>query len=145
MTPEEFRRTVLPRILDAWDSRCFCRSEAFIRLVSLDLGSSALADAQILIHEIIEKRFVEKASVDKPAGRDGRSFTCPQCGTTCVVVWEQLSSAMDALHVEWPSAVVASGAVPYLVGFYGHEPPDEVDGLIRTRDPEVLLNARKSQ
>jgi hypothetical protein len=143
MTPKEFRRDVLPRVLEAWERGCFCSSPAFVRLVSLDLGPVALADAQVLIREIIEKRFQQDGPTDDHHSGDAvHRYSCPQCATKCEVIWEQFSINMDRSFVRWITPRVGDEpTVPYLVGFYGHGTPDHVEGFVRTASADQFLSS----
>jgi hypothetical protein len=51
MTPDEFQHRVLPALLAAWESACFCRCPDFLKLLSFNfedykIDPVALADSE---------------------------------------------------------------------------------------------------
>ena len=68
MTPDEFHHSILPTILTAWERGCFCHSPGFLKLVSFNfedygIGPMAVVDSEILIAEIIGRRFVREGQL----------------------------------------------------------------------------------
>jgi hypothetical protein len=140
MPPDEFRRDVLPLVVEAWTRRCFCDSTAFTRMVSTELGPNALADAQILIQDIIQELFLPEGRWTTQNGEQSRPFCCPQCGAKCLVLWEDFSINMSRSYVRWVSTPAPRGArTPYLIGFYGYSPPQHIEGFHRVRSPAEFV------
>jgi hypothetical protein len=140
VTPEDFRRDTLPLVVEAWQRHCFCRNAGFQRMTALDLGPNALADAQILIHDIIEQRFSSDGPWAGASGERARTFHCPQCNAKCVVVSEDFSINMHRSYVRWSTPHSVGAKSPYLIGFYGFSPPNHLDGFQRVRSPTEFLS-----
>jgi hypothetical protein len=132
LTPAEFRRDVLPRLLSAWEKACFCESDAFKRLTSFEMGSAAaLADGQIIIAELISKNFSADGDLEDRNFEQVQRYVCPQCGSKCEVIWEQFSINMDRDYVVWGSPPTPASEALFVIGFYGVDPPDQVPGFKR--------------
>ena len=140
LTPEQFRSDALPLVIDAWQRGCFCHNAGFRRMTTLDIAPNALADAQILIHHIVEQRFVPDGRWMSASGQQSRSFHCPQCDANCVVISEDFSISMHRSYVRWLSTrPTIEAKAPYLVGFYGFDPPSHVDGFQRVTSPAEFV------
>ena len=99
MTPDEFRDRVLPRIVTAWDAHCLCQSPGFRKLLSFnfrDYGrrTIGLADAEILIQEIIRRTFIRQGEPTSDQGELAQVYLCPQCGGSCTELYAEFSVSM---------------------------------------------------
>ena len=68
---DQYRADVLPPLLAAWSTRCFCDSSQFCKILSYDFrdyghDTSVLLDAEILCHDIIYKRFTPVPDAEAP-------------------------------------------------------------------------------
>lgn len=137
---EDFRQHILPKVLERWAQHCFCSNAGFVRMVSLDLGPTALADAQILIDELIRERFVQDGPLEYRNSESIQQYRCPQCGSRCRVHWEQFSIHMDRSYIEWLSLPEPVGAKSfYLLGFYGYSLPRRIDGFQKVDSPDEFI------
>lgn len=124
MTPDEFRESLLPNIVAAWDDRCFCANPGFQKLLSFDfrdysIGPTGLADSEILIDEIIRQRFTQRHKPDSDQGEITQAYECPQCGATCTELYAEFSISMYQSTVTFDLNPVLAAEGLYLVGFYG--------------------------
>jgi len=142
LTPAEFHRDVVPLLRSAWDSACFCNSEAFKRLTSFEMGSAAaIADGQIIINEIIRKKFSADGALEDTNFEQMQRYVCPQCGSRCQVFWEQFSIKMDRYYVVWASPPALLSEALFIIGFYGFDPPDQVRGFRRADSIDQFVAA----
>jgi hypothetical protein len=100
LTPNEFSERIVPELLRRWENHCFCRSPKFIKLVSFnfkDYGNSpmSLIDAELMIGNIIFKRFEPVSGWVDSAGGSDRVDRCPQCAEIFQSRWDQYSISMD--------------------------------------------------
>lgn len=126
MTPEEFRNEVLPRLISSCETRCLCSSPAFRKLIRFDfrdygIGPVGLADAEILIDELIRQKMTPTSPSQTHAGVDSQTYTCPRCGAACTVDWEDFSINMARSVARFDGAPTRAPAALYLVGFYGFD------------------------
>lgn len=124
MIPEEFRKTVLPRVVAAWDDRCFCASPGFQKLLSFDFRDygvvpTGLADSEILIDAIIRERFTRRGEPQSHQGESRQAYVCPQCQATCTELYAEFSISMYQSTVIFHNDPKAAAEGLYLVGFYG--------------------------
>lgn len=129
LSPEDFRKDVVPVLLDRWLAKCFCKNPGFLKLLAFDFADYKRADRMIAPVELIDSEMLWSTIVAakfEPQGdwlRDGggsrRIYRCPQCGLTLATRSEQYSINM------WPTttrpkddrALAAIGL--YLVGYHG--------------------------
>ena len=124
MTPDEFRESVLPAIEKAWQDQCLCDSPVFRKLVSFNfddygVGPTGLADAEILIDEIIRKKFEKTGDVTEEISSISQRFRCPRCGSACTEFWREFNINMSFSHVLFDKQPKRSDDAYYLVGFFG--------------------------
>ena len=129
MTPDEFRETVLPPLMAAWEQQCFCANPGFRKLLSFDfrqyeIGPVGLADAELLINAIIWERFTRQGEPDSAAGEATQSYTCPQCGAVCTEVYSEFSINMHQSTVTFHDAPAPECEGLYLVGYFGFRRDD---------------------
>ena len=142
LTPVEFHRDVVPLLRAAWENACFCNREAFKRLTSFEMGSAAaLADGQIIINEIIRKKFSADGPLEDRDFEQMQRYVCPQCGSRCQVFWEQFSIKMDRHYAIWPSPPARSSEALFIVGFYGFDPPAQVAGFKRADSVDQFIDS----
>jgi len=126
MTPDAFYETVLPRIANAWDERCFCANPAFRKLLSFNfrdynIGPVALMDSEILIDAIIRKRFTQNGEPKSYQGEITQVGTCPQCNTTCTELYAEFSISMYQSSVRFADSQILAEKCLYTLGFRGFE------------------------
>jgi hypothetical protein len=131
-------------VLEAWHVRCFCNNPRFTRLLSFHADAAALADSEILIDKLIRRRFHHAGPSREEDHRHVQPFKCPQCGSQCEIIDEQLSIAMERAYVRWIPPRDSTVEALFLVGFYGHKIPARVAGFRETEDSEEFLAALKS-
>ncbi|HPF41454.1 MAG TPA: hypothetical protein P5081_22125 [Phycisphaerae bacterium] len=125
MTPEEFRQRTFRTLANAWKQGCFCDSPGFQKLMSFDFqkyGTNpvGLADTEILIDEIIRNRFKKEGGDKAPDPAAGwPTYTCPQCGATCDVGWQDYSISMNCSTVKFHGRRKRAKVGLYVIGFYG--------------------------
>ena len=142
LTPEAFRRDVMPQLLSAWGKACFCRSSAFKCLTSFDMGSAAaLADGQIIIADLIQKRFLKDGALEDRSYEQVQRYVCPQCNSRCQVFWEEFSVNMDRHYVVWDAPPARSSEAFFVVGFYGFDIPAQVPGFRRAGTIDQLVDS----
>lgn len=129
MTPDEFRQDVLPRIVASWSQTCFCANPGFRKLLSFDfrdydIGPTGLADSEILIDELIRKRFIQTSDSESRPSHIIQAYQCPQCRATCRVMIEEFSISMYRSTVAFNGHPSRDGEGLYLVGFYGFKRDD---------------------
>lgn len=109
MTPDEFRHRVLPTVLASWERGCFCRTPGFLKLVSFkfeDYGVAPMAvvDSEILIAEIIGKRFPREGQLTYGVAERVQAYRCPQCNARCQATYEDYSISMYRSFVLFENA-----------------------------------------
>ena len=124
MTPDEFRHRVLPTVLASWERGCFCRTPGFLKLVSFkfeDYGVAPMAvvDSEILIAEIIGKRFPREGQLTYGVAERVQAYRCPQCNARCQATYEDYSISMYRSFVLFENAPEKASTGIYLVGLYG--------------------------
>lgn len=129
MTPDDFRHTVLPDVLQAWNAECFCRNPGFLKLLSFncedyDIGPVALADSEILIDEIIRRRFHRVGEPSSHRGFTTQDYSCPKCQRTCKETYAECSINMYCSYVSYKRSAPVCAEGIYLVGFYGFSGAD---------------------
>jgi hypothetical protein len=125
MTPEKFRSLLLPHIFAAWEEHCFCSNPAFQKLLSFNfddygIGPATLLDAEILIEELVRKRFYQRGQATERGSDWIQTCACPKCGATCKVFYAEYS-----IHVQRSVVIYESQSQPaarglYVLGFFGH-------------------------
>jgi hypothetical protein len=150
MNPAQFRLDVLPQLEDQWIQHCFCENQFFQKLISFnfeDFNSSpvALADAEILIHHFIRKKFQSIELIDNP-GEIIQKWQCSQCGLVCKEFYSEYSISMNRSYAIYEQANV-SKQVDYLIGFYGFDvnPATRFKGYDKTTSVKTYLSQFVSQ
>ncbi|MFO0913563.1 MAG: hypothetical protein U0795_11450 [Pirellulales bacterium] len=122
MTLDEFVNDVMPRILSAWRSRCLCANSGFRKLLSFNFadygtGPMALADSEIVSHQIIRENFARVGDVGRSQDGDVRQrYSCPQCNTMCEEEYAEYSISMDRSFFRFLDTPEMADYGLYLVG-----------------------------
>lgn len=129
VTPDEFRETVLPQIVSAWERQCLCASAGFLKLVSFDFGDYdtrpvGLADTEIVIGSIIRERFTRQGEMSHQAGDRLQRYVCPQCQAACAEHYAEYNIWMYRTCVRYDASPALAPCGYYLVGHYGFERAD---------------------
>lgn len=124
MTPDEFRETVIPQIVTAWDDQCFCANPGFQKLLAFnfrdyDIGPTALADSEIIIDVIIRQRFTRQHEPKSHQGEITQVYMCPQCEATCTELYAEFSISMYQSTVTYDHNPTLADKGLFLVGYYG--------------------------
>jgi hypothetical protein len=125
MTPDKFRLVLLPHILAAWEGHCFCANPAYQKLLSFNfddyrIGPAALVDAEILIEELVRKKFDPRGQPTERRPDWIQTYACPKCGATCNVLYAEYSIHVSRSVVIHESQFQPASEGLYVLGFFGH-------------------------
>jgi hypothetical protein len=129
ITTDVFNERVVPEILRRWDAHCYCRNANFLKLLSFNFQDYtrvpiALIDTELVISNLIFKRFEPVSGWKDSEGGADRVDRCPQCARLFRTRYDQYSINMDrhTTHPDQPLPAAAIGR--YVAGFLylsGHE------------------------
>jgi len=123
LTIAKFRSEVLPNILHAWELGCFCRNPQFRKLIASNFDDyeprvpANLVDAEILIAELICKRFEHLGERDLLKRVGPQTWRCPQCGLPFLMTYEDYSISMYRTIVRPLDSLPIAPVGFYLIGF----------------------------
>jgi hypothetical protein len=131
VTPKEFRAVLLPHILAAWEGHCFCANPAYQKLLSFNfhhygIGPTALLDAEILIEELVRKKFNLRGQPMKYEFDTIQTYACPRCGATCDVWDAEYSAYVSRSRVIYETRFLPAPIGLCVLGFFGHATPLEL-------------------
>jgi len=121
LTHEEFVHELLPKIVAAWETRCFCSSPGFRKLLAFNFCDyhshpMTLVDSELIGHHLVRSRFPRTQEVRHSAGEIFQEYQCPQCKTRCLESYNEYSISMYRSYYEFAGTVTRADVGLYLVG-----------------------------
>lgn len=148
MTPDEYRTSVLPQIISAWEQHCFCANPFFQKLLSFNfddygIGPIGLADTEILVSDLVMQRFDKDEQADEVNRDMSLGYRCPQCHAKCIEVYREFSISMNVCYALFDEPRVLADKASYLIGFFGFDLEDigRIKDFQRTESVEGYLES----
>lgn len=119
----EFRSDVLPSILSAWELHCFCENPQFLKLICFKFEDyrprvpANLVDSEIVIAELICKRFQHIGEPDRLKRTGPQTWRCPQCCRLFLMNYQDYSISMYRTFVQPLEFLPIAPIGFYLIGF----------------------------